>query len=456
MRRLAVPGAVLLTTVLFLLATLPTHAGAPLRRGLITVDGVALMAQPSTSAHVITKLVQQSQVEAVKTRGAWMQVQIWSSVRGWVPVRDVVFRKPWATVSTYHAPVVQNRVTASPPLPITAGGRVTSPTTVYGAPGGTKTSTLPAGSVRVSGWRQDGRGEVWYRVPHGWAHSASIRFVTPDPARQTLSGTPLWQKVAGKGMWLTLGPVADSDPDALVDAAKAAGFTHLYIESAISPLGFHGRESVGPLIDAAHTRHLTVLAWVYPYLYDIASDVQLTRTVAAYRTPSGNRFDGIAADLERNMTGPSIRAYSQLVRAYLGNSYLLVGVTYPPQSLPTYPFLDVARSFNVIAPMDYWHQTKTRYGLNYGHARYSEAYTRQYVQESIATIRKAWRDARIAPIGQVFDNYGHEGMGPYAPSSGEVQGFLEGAKTSHAIGVSFFQWMTATDAEWHVIHQFHY
>src|SRR5437588_12933671 len=46
-------------------------------------------------------------------------------------------------------------------------------------------------------------------------------------------------------------------------------FRSLYLEAAISPLGFHGRAAVGPLIDAAHRRHIAVVAWMYPYLYDI-------------------------------------------------------------------------------------------------------------------------------------------------------------------------------------------
>jgi hypothetical protein len=65
-------------------------------------------------------------------------------------------------------------------------------------------------------------------------------------------------------------------------------------------------------------------------------------------------------------------------------------------------------------------------------------------------------DARVAPIGQVFDDYGHEGMGPYAPSAAELQGFIEGSKADGAVGVSFFQWMTATEPEWRTIDRFRF
>jgi hypothetical protein len=210
------------------------------------------------------------------------------------------------------------------------------------------------------------------------------------------------------------------------------------------------------LIQAAHKRGLAVIAWVYPYLYDLASDVALTREVAAFRTPSGDRFDGIAADLERNVSLSTVRAYSQLVRSYLGSGYLLVGVTYPPQSFPSFPFEETARQYNVIAPMDYWHQTKTAVGLDYGHMRYGYSYGYRYAADSVVAIRRVSGHVPVAPIGQTFDNFGRLEMGPHAPSAAEIAGFLRGSKNSGAVGASFFQWMTAAVGEWKAIKEFHY
>jgi hypothetical protein len=213
---------------------------------------------------------------------------------------------------------------------------------------------------------------------------------------------------------------------------------------------------VGKLIDAAHKLHIAVIAWVYPYLYDLASDIALTRQVAAFHTPSGQRFDGIAADLEQNVQLWDVRAYSQLVRTDLGPQYLLVGVPYPPQSFADYPFAELARSYNVIAPMDYWHQTQSAFGLNYGHMRYGFEYARRYASESVSTIRSVSGHVPVESIGQAFDDFGRLEMGPDAPSSDEVRGFLAGSKASGAIGASFFQWMTVTDAEWHAIRDYRF
>jgi SH3 domain-containing protein len=456
MRHHAFLCAALVAALLFPGLATATPPGKHPRHGLILHDDVSLRAAPSNSAAVIAVLVEQTQVDVLKKRGSWRYVRIWASVKGWVPSRQVVFRKPWTTTSTYRAPVVHYHVHAYPPRALRSQSVLLRSTSVLSSPGGAVVTHRAAGPITVSAWRQDATGHIWYGVHGGWVPAASTRLVTTNPVQTKSAGRYLWQRVSGKGMWITLGPIAQSQPRAIVHAALHSGITHLYVESAISPLGFHGKDSIGPLVDEAHRHGIAVLAWVYPYLYDIASDVQLTRAVASYRTATGGRLDGIAADLERNMTAEAIGSYSQLIRAYLGPTYLLVGVTYPPQSIPSYPFDQVARSYNVIAPMDYWHQTATAYGLDFGHMKYSEDYARRYAADSITSIRRVAPGAKIAPIGQVFDNFGHEEMGPHAPSGEELHGFMSGSKGAGAIGVSFFQWMTATESEWNQIQRYRF
>lgn len=448
-----------LAWILLLPALLPglvsAAPGRPARHrvGVVLHDNVLVRARPSTTAKVLAVLDQQTQVVSLHERNGWMRVQMWASVNGWVPASDIAFRKRWITISTYRAPVIHYHVHAYAPVPLRVSAVVTTGMRLRAVPWGAIRGWLAAGkAVTVTAWQQDAGGQIWYRVGKDWVQGDGIRFETPLPGNVAVGGKPLWKRVAGKGMWLTLGTIAQSAPDAIVRAARRNGITNLYLEAAISPLGFHGRDSVGPLIDAAHRAHLTVIAWVYPYLYDVASDVALTRQVSAYRTPAGNAFNGIAADLERNFTPGSIRAYSQLIRAYLGPHYLLVGVTYPPQSDPTYPYAEVARQYNVIAPMDYWRQTRTNLGLDYGHMHYGFTYSYRYAADSIVQIRMQTGPVPVVPIGQTFDNYGRLGMGPLAPSESEEKGFIAGSKKGGAVGVSFFQWMTAAEGEWRAIH----
>lgn len=424
---------------------------------LVRHDNVLVHQRASNKSPVLAVLVEQSQVEVLETKGAWARVKIWDSVRGWMYKSQLFYGGPWKSVSTYRAPEVHYHVQAHGPRPLQASAVTTAPVELLNRPKGRFTGSIAAGKpVPVSGWQQDAMGKVWYRIGASWTPGDDIQFRMPDPGTTQLHGHPLWSQIAGKGMWLTLGLFATGDVGTIARAAQINGITHMYLEAAISPLGFHGKKSVGKLIDAAHKLHIAVIAWVYPYLYDLASDVDLTRQVAAFRTPSGQRFDGIAADLERNVQLWNVRAYSQLVRSYLGPQYLLVGVPYPPQSFADYPFGELARSYNVISPMDYWHQTQSAYGLDYGHMRYGFEYARRYAAESVGTIRRVSGHVPVETIGQAFDDFGRLEMGPNAPSPAEVRGFLAGSKASGAIGASFFQWMTVTDAEWHVIRDYRF
>jgi hypothetical protein len=424
---------------------------------LIRHDNVRVHTGADAKSPTLTVLVEQSQVEVLNTKGLWARVKIWDSVTGWVEKAQLFYGGPWKSVSTYRAPEVHYQVQAHSARPLRARATITSPITLFTRPGGRVSGAIPTGKTStVSAWQQDATGKIWYRIGGFWALGDNVQFLTPDPGTVQQNGHPLWTAVAGKGMWLTLGLFATGDADALARAAQLDGITHVYVESAISPLGFHGEKSVGRLIEAAHKRHVAVIAWVYPYLYDLASDVALTRRVAAFRTQNGQRFDGIAADLEQNVQGWNVRAYSQLVRAYLGPRYLLVGVPYPPQSSPDYPYTELARSYNVIAPMDYWHQTQSAFGLDYGHMRYGYDYAHRYASDSVAAIRKVSGHVPVSPIGQTFDDFGRLEMGPSAPSPEEVRGFLAGSQSGGAIGASFFQWMTTTDPEWHAIRDYQF
>jgi len=146
------------------------------------------------------------------------------------------------------------------------------------------------------------------------------------------------------------------------------------------------------------------------------------------------------------MTLPNVRAYSQLIRAKVGSRYLLVRVTYPPQALPTFPFGEVANDYDVIAPMDYWHQTTTQYGLDFGHMAYGYEYGYRYAADSVRDIHRVAGNIPVAPIGQTFDNYGRLEMGPHAPSPAEIDGLLAGSTISGAVGASVFQWVAVTAA----------
>lgn len=158
--------------------------------------------------------------------------------------------------------------------------------------------------------------------------------------------------------------------------------------------------------DRPHRSGLRVIAWVYPYLRDLPTDVALTVAAARYTAPSGDRPDGLAADVEEDTAeeaaqayGQAAQAYGQVVRDALGPDEPMVIVTAPPQADAgqAFPFATAALTWDAIAPMDYWHTQQRAYSA-------AEVYA--YVRVSVAEIRARTRaDMPVVMIGQMFSLY---------------------------------------------------
>jgi hypothetical protein len=253
--------------------------------------------------------------------------------------------------------------------------------------------------------------------------------------------------VAGKGMLFTNYVVHHSDIGTIIRAAQNAGLTHLYAEVAITQFGFYARNSLDRLLPAAHKAGIAVIAWVYPTLKDVSADARLTAEVAAYTTPSGDHADGIATDIEEVDDSASVYTYGQLLRALIGPDMLLVAHVFHPFAQVYYPYAAIATSWNVILPMNYWHSRANR--------AYSPADVRRFVANSITTVQAAMgADGSVTPLpveelGQMYDMYTMDGTGAKnAPTGPEVTADMDAAWASGSIGVSYFEWQTATQAEW--------
>jgi hypothetical protein len=305
-----------------------------------------------------------------------------------------------------------------------------------------ETSARPLRAVRrgavlpVIAWATDRAGLAWYRTtgPQGGWVSADQANLVRGKRDANLNA------VRGLGMWCTPAVLDVAPPHALVAAALAGHITHLYVEVAWSYGGFTGEHTLAEILPAAHAAHIAVIAWIYPYLNDLPADVALSRRVARYVAPSGDRPDGIMADVEQNMQEPYVRAYGEILRAELGPRVLMGIATYPPQSYwgARYPFRTVARSWDVIVPMDYWHTSA---------GSYSAQDAARYVTASIDGIRRAVGPSQVAieVLGQMFDLYQD---GRSSPSAAEIEGALQATIAGHAIGISFFEWNHATPGEW--------
>jgi hypothetical protein len=243
----------------------------------------------------------------------------------------------------------------------------------------------------------------------------------------------------GKGMWIYVAEQAEGgNAEAIVARATATGLTHLYVRTGTLKGGFFAADFLNRLLPKAHAAGLRVYAWDFPYLDDVAGDVN--RAVAAIRhlTPDGHRVDGYAADIELrsmgvNVTPETATAFGTTLRRIVGPNYPLIAtVPRPSPALMTYPFAEVVAAFDAIAPMVYW--------LGQDPATHV-----------IDTIKKlAPLGKPIIPVGQAYDGI-REGGPPGVPPRDQLQRFMQAAEEHGAVSVSWWSWQHADQQAWDAV-----
>ncbi|MFI5275827.1 MAG: SH3 domain-containing protein [Ktedonobacterales bacterium] len=435
---------------------------------LFTQSACALVyAAPSATAPLITQLLGGTDVTLIdsKTPG-WTHVRIWSHTDGYL-ASSALGATPPAIASEgdcVFPGVADPQPDVLPadngPFPLNTQGRTTEPTALYAWPAASAppVASEPIGAaLRISQWASDGAGQPWYHVQAGasvgWLWSGAVRLDEPDPATHQVGGKPIWSAVAGTGMWFTNYQTRHADLARLVADAKAAGVTHIYAEVAISRWGFYAPLSLDRLLPVAHAQGIEVIAWVYPTLTNVAADARMTQQVASYRTPGGDHADGIATDVEETFDSASVYTYGQMIRGLFGPDTLLVDAAMHPFTHANYPYAAVAASWNVLAPMDFWHSRRSRV--------YTAQDVTAFVNTSVVTIRAAMQLAGVAnpipieELGQTYDMYSQDGAGVgHNPTGAEITADLSAAKALGCIGASYFEWQTATQSQWDALSAF--
>lgn len=306
------------------------------------------------------------------------------------------------------------RFTAAPD-PLSIGGRPA------GAPP-VKTGETPAGTARIPVAAPAVEPRSAVHIVN--ALSASAPVIT---AAATVRGA----LPVGKGMWIYVPErVEGGHPAAIVARSAAVGLTHLYVRMGSSVDGFTARPFLDKLLPAAHGAGLRVYGWDFPYLDNADGDVDRAITAITYQTPSGDRIDGFAADIELRSMGVNISpataaVYGDHLRQRVGPAYPLIAVVpRPSPQLVDYPFEWVVHQFDAIAPMVYW--------LN-----------REPVGDVIGALDSLRRfNKPIMPIGQAYDGSG-EGGPPGVPGRDALLHFMQAADEHGAAGVSWWSWQHA-------------
>jgi hypothetical protein len=127
-------------------------------------------------------------------------------------------------------------------------------------------------------------------------------------------------------------------------------------------------KAVGPALDRAKARGLRAVAWYPPDFKDLKRDVRRSLAAINFRSANGNRFDAFGADIEYTAGVPDYKKrnalaieYTQLLRKSAGSSYPLAAIVIPPTWLeispkrwPDFPWAELAKSYNLFMPMNYW------------------------------------------------------------------------------------------------------
>lgn len=244
----------------------------------------------------------------------------------------------------------------------------------------------------------------------------------------------------GVGMWLYVPEeIEGGNVDALVARARQVGLTHVYVRTGSSKGGFYAQAYMDELLPKAHAAGIRVYGWDFPYLEDVDADVGRALAAVTYTTPSGDRLDGFAADIETasegtNLSAEGAAAYSQRLRAAVGETYPLVAVVPRPSSQMQrrYPYQAVVPHYDAVAPMTYWlnRQPDTDVANDVGF---------------LSSFGKP-----VIPIGQAYDG-GPEGGRPGPPPPDEIRRFLAAASQVGAAGASFWSWQHASQAIWDTV-----
>jgi hypothetical protein len=202
---------------------------------------------------------------------------------------------------------------------------------------------------------------------------------------------------------------------------------------------------LGRFVEALHARGIRVVAWYLPGHINHGRDLRRARAMLSFRTASGQKFDGIALNIEgtklRNVALRSERAVAltRVIRREAGDTPLAIipfnprGLERRPTTWPRFPWAELSRNADAFAPMAYTGGAYTGFDATYG-----------YVTRAIRLLRTHTQnpDVAIHVAGGVADRMGPE----------ELAGFAAAVTDDgDTIGVSLYDWETTPASHWRVL-----
>ena len=262
----------------------------------------------------------------------------------------------------------------------------------------------------------------------------------PGPATEPYEGLGTWIDIYDTNVW--------ERPVHAVRSMAAHGVRTIYLQSSNYHRNrpFVHAEGVEAIVDAAHRRGLEVVAWYLPGFRDPSLDLHRAVRTIRFETPSGNRFDSFALDIESSeVRRPSLRTarllrMSAAIRRAAGDEYALGAIVTSPDRLvrtdphfwPGFPWRRLAGTYDVFLPMTY-------YTYRVEGPRAAAWYTAQNVQ----IIRRQTTGLNV-PI-HVVGGISFDATGP------ETQGFVQTVLEWDVIGASYYTFPGITVDQWEAL-----
>jgi hypothetical protein len=257
--------------------------------------------------------------------------------------------------------------------------------------------------------------------------------------------TPSLAAYRGLGTWVDIyDPTAWTHPVTAVAKMKARGIRTLYLETGNyrQKVDIVRPSIAARFIDAAHARGLKVVAWYLPSFAAPKKDLRRSLAAIRFTTPSGGQFDSFALDIESSIVknvglrNSRLLSLSSQIREAVGPSYPLGAIIPSPRGMqlvngywPTFPYADLALTYDVFLPMGYFSYRPTDLGGAYG-----------YTVRNVALIRRATGDPQVPihAIGGVGDDV----------SAAQVGAFVRATRDCGVTGASMYDFTTTASGGW--------
>ncbi|MCW5824730.1 MAG: hypothetical protein KIT34_18170 [Cyanobacteria bacterium TGS_CYA1] len=235
----------------------------------------------------------------------------------------------------------------------------------------------------------------------------------------------------GPGIWVNMWNHPKDNLEQYCLKLHNHGVSNIFLQTSRSNTpALADTENVGKIIEACHKYKIHVLAWSFATLANPQADAQKLIDACSFRTPQGDGFDGLAANLEQDLSYGKVEAYSKQLRQTLGDKFPMVAVVYSPLNkapqVARTPWKLLDKYYDVIAPMAYWN------------SKYTKLHAHNYTLDTVKKVRELCErpDVDVHVIG--------DGMKTH---QADILDFMKACKDTSATSASLYPFHQMTEEQ---------